>query len=267
MKKSIRNTVWVCGIGLVVGVLSGCLAKNSTPGTGSEIINAEKPSIDTTRVLETLELYRAKRYEEIQEALIDGVEHGYKLVLYGRKMGQISSDIGKLVYLQTLDVAHNELADLPGELADLHYLQGFYANGNRLTTFPVQLILLPILKSIDLSDNQINLVPVEILRMDQLTRLSMDNNLLTSIPVELYELGNLEILELSGNGLSIIPEGISKLSKLKKLDLSQNQISTLPREISTLSGHLEELHLQGNKIPAGEIDWLVKALPNTRIRY
>lgn len=267
MGKINRYSIWVFCICLAVCVLSACVVKNGTDEPKKEIIQAEKPDIDTMKVLETLELYRAKRYEGIQEAMNAGVENAHKLILYGRKLGSISPDIGKLMYLQTFDVAYNDLSELPAALADLHYLQGFYANGNKLTTFPEQVILLPLLKSLDLSDNQITSIPVEIARMDQLSRLSMDQNLLTSIPVQLYELKKLSILELSGNGLGEIPAGISNLGKLKKLDLSQNQLVSIPREISTLSGHLEDLYLQGNQIPPGELEWLAKALPHTKIRY
>jgi Leucine-rich repeat (LRR) protein len=228
---------------------------------------AGKPAIDTSMVLETLQLYRAKRYESVREAMSAGVENAHKLVLYGRKMGTLTPDVGRLTYLASLDVAFNDLAELPEELSQLHYLQGFYANGNSLTKFPTQILLLPLLAKLDFSDNQISKIPAEISKMDQLTRLTMDNNTLTSIPVQLYNLPNLSVLELAGNGLIVIPEGISNLKNLKKLDLSNNQLSSLPREITTLTGTLEELMIQGNNIPLEEVEWLIEAMPETKIRY
>jgi Leucine-rich repeat (LRR) protein len=258
--------LWILAAVLLTN-LDSCAPEEGKHSHEAGIMEAEKPFIDTSRVLGTLELYRARRYEGIGEALEAGVDHAHKLVLYGRKLGVLSPDIGKLTSLQTLDVAYNDLAVLPNEIAGLHYLQGFYANGNKLTAFPAQVLLLPILTSLDLSENQISSIPEEIVRMDQLKRLSMDRNLLTSIPVQLYRLKDLSVLELSGNGLSVIPEGISGLTKLKKLDLSHNQLSTLPREITTLAGHLEELMVQGNRIPLEELEWLSEAMPGTRIRY
>ncbi len=139
-------------------------------------------------VLETLELYRAKRYEGIQEAMGAGVENVYKLVLHGKSMGTLSPDIGRLTFLHSLDVSKNKLTLLPGE----------------------------------------------IMKMDQLTRLSMDKNTLTSIPVQLFN-----------------------LSKLKNL----------PKEIITLSESLGEMNIQGNQIPREEIEWLIEAMPATKIRY
>lgn len=242
------------------------------PGAGwqateSEIMNAAKPAIDSSRVLETLALYRAKRYEGIQEAMKAGVDNVHKLVLHGRKMGILSPAIGSLTNLASLDVAYNELSELPDEISRLYYLQGFYANGNSLVDFPKQILLLPLLAKLDLSENQIREIPVEIVRMDQLTRLSLNKNAFTSVPVQLYELENLKVFELSDNNLSELPAGIANLSNLTKLDLANNQLTSLPKEISTLSETMNELNIQGNPIPPEEIEWLIKAMPKTKIRY
>ncbi len=236
-------------------------------GSDSEIMNTEKPAIDSSRVLKTLALYRAKRYEGMRDALSAGVDNVHKLVLYGEKMGILPSEIEKLTYLQSLDVAYNDLTGLPEELSSLHYLQGFYANGNSLVEFPEQIMLLPLLARLDLSENQIRSIPEEIGRMNQLTRLSLSKNALTRVPVQLYKLKNLTVLELAQNGLSEIPEGIASLSILRKLDLSNNQLKSLPKEITTLTATLTDLNIKGNQIPQSEIQWLVKAMPRTQIRF
>jgi Leucine-rich repeat (LRR) protein len=235
--------------------------------SGREVADIQKPQIDTSKVLNTLELYRAKRFEGIQEAMNAGAEQVFKLVLYGRNMQSLPPDVGDFPYLASLDISHNALNDLPEEVSQLHYLQGLYATHNRLVRFPEPILLLPLLTKLDLSDNQIVGLPEEVSRMDQLTRLTMDRNLLTSIPVELYELSRLNVLELAGNGLTAIPEGISNLTSLEKLDLSGNQLTGLPGEMSTLSESLKELNLQGNRIPPEELQWLKEALPETQIRY
>jgi Leucine-rich repeat (LRR) protein len=242
--------------GAIMGLwlLSACKSDKAAPSMAADIMKAEKPSIDTSKVLETLELYRAARYESLQAAMLAGAENVHKLVLWGRKMESLPPQIGELAYLATLDVAYNDLTVLPGEIEDLHYLQGFYANGNRLTEFPSQILLLPVLTRLDLSENQITQIPEEIMKMDQLTRLTLDKNAILQLPVQLYALENLEILELKGNGLSVIPEGISNLKNLKKLDLADNQLTTLPDEITAMAGHLKELNIQGNQIPGEKIE-------------
>jgi Leucine-rich repeat (LRR) protein len=264
-----RNLVIIFMVGAVsLYLFQGC----NSSGSGQNeldplIMEAEKPVLDTTMVLEILELYRAQRFEGIQPALGAGVENAHKMVLYGRKLGTLPPEIGKLKYLQTLDVAFNELVELPQELSELHYLQGFYANGNSLTEFPKQILLLPILAKIDLSENQISEIPREIKKMDQLTRLTIEENTLMSVPVEVYDLTNLTVLELAGNGLTKIPEGIASLNKLKKLDLSNNQLTALPREIASLTETLKDMAIQGNPIPDEEVRWLIDNMPGTKIRY
>lgn len=258
----------ISGIALLVLIFfCACSSGGKQKDAGRGHVKAAKPVIDTSRVLETLELYRSKRYEGIEDALNDGEDHAFKLVLYGRELETLSPDLGKLTYLQTLDVAQNQLSELPVELSELYYLQGFYANGNRLTAFPDQLLLLPILSSMDLSENQIGSIPGEIMIMDQLTRLSMNENMLTSIPGQLYELNKLTILELGGNGLKKIPVGIDKLHELKKLDLSKNQLTAIPKGLDSMAASLKDLYIQGNQIPQEEIDRLITALPDTQIRF
>lgn len=255
------------GLSLVFTACHPPQADRGNGQTGREVEKLQKPQIDSSKVLNTLELYRAKRFEGIQEAISSGPEQVFKLVLYGRDMKNLTPDIGQLIYLASLDISHNKLTGLPEELSGLHYLQGLYITHNRLNRFPEQIFLLPVLMKLDLSNNQISEIPPEIRQMDQLTRLTMDQNTLTAIPVDLYALTNLNVLELAGNGLTSIPEGISNLTALEKLDLSGNQLTGLPREITTLAGTLEEINIQGNRIPGEEVQWLIEAMPETQIRY
>ena len=232
-----------------------------------EIMKAEKPLIDTARVTELIELYRAKRYESIQEAVAAGPDNVLKLSFHGRKMGRLSSEIGRFTYLASLDLAYNELSVLPAEISSLHYLQGLYVNGNNLTAFPKQILLLPLLDRVDLSENQIVSLPPEIMKMGQLSSLNLGENGLSRFPVQLYGLSSLKVLNLEHNGFRELPEGLSNLKALKILDLSNNKLTKIPRELISLSGNLKELNIQGNQIAREEIDWLIKAMPETQIRY
>lgn len=252
----------------LAAVLFSC--QNSGSGTkkaDTSIINAEKPAVDSSRIIAIGELYRAKRFEDLQSGFDDGPENVFKLSFHGQKMGSLNGDIARFTYLATLDVAGNELSSLPEELASLHYLQGFYANNNRLTRFPEQVYLLPLLERLNLSGNQISILPPEIMKMDQLTSLNLGQNMITSLPVELYELVNLKALNLEYNGLTKIPEDLERLKSLTKLDLSHNQLSTTPRGILSMRGHLLELNLQGNQIPVKDIKQLIVDMPSTKIRY
>ncbi|MEZ5069725.1 MAG: leucine-rich repeat domain-containing protein [Bacteroidales bacterium] len=252
---------------LVSFFLGSCGNRTQPSGTAKNpALLAEKPGVDSSRVLPELDLYRAKRFESVQEAAAEP-DRVHKLVLYGRDLQKMPSGLSQFTYLSSLDVSQNQLSSLGGEISSLHYLQGLYAVGNRLTTFPEGVVLLPVLQKIDLSNNQISSIPESIQRMDQLVRLSMDDNAVTRFPVALFSLKNLSVLELARNGLTEIPEGIASLKKLKKLDLAGNQITSLPKDLGSLRESLEELNLQGNPIPREEIDRLLEALPATNIRF
>jgi Leucine-rich repeat (LRR) protein len=236
-------------------------------GNEQDLLTAEKPRIDDRIVLEELDLYRAKRYESIHTAIASGPDSIYKLVLYGKKLGVLDPQLGRLSMLHSLDVAYNELEDLPPELSSLHYLHGFYANGNKLNRFPKQIILLPLLSKLDLSENLISEIPAEIRRMDQLVKLDLGENNISDLPMELYGLTRLEVLTLDHNSLSGISSEIKNLQSLRKLDLSNNHLRTLPKEIISLGASLTDLEIQGNEIPLEEIMSLKEAMPNTNIRY
>ena len=257
---------------LIPLTIASLLFSCQSSGSGSKIpdksiIEAEKPVVDSSKIIEIGELYRAKRYEDLQSGIMDGPENVRKMTFHGQKMGSLSPEIARFTYLATLDVVDNELSTLPAELASLHYLQGFYANSNRLTEFPAQLFLLPLLDRLNLSDNQISSIPPEIMKMDQLSSLNLGRNLITSVPVELYELKNLRALNLEYNGLTRIPVGLNGLESLRKLDLSHNQLTRIPDDILSMREHLEELSLQGNQIPIEEVKQLIEDMPSTKVRY
>jgi Leucine rich repeat len=268
----IRNRYNVAMIAVLVCItITGATSCNSSgtgaSGTDSSFIKPEKPAVDTTRVPEMIELYRAKRYEDFQTAEAAGIEQVLKISFHGKKMGSLSSEIARFTYLATLDVSYNDLAELPVELSELYYLQGFYARGNNLTEFPEALLMLPLLARLDLSENQIAKIPAGIIHMNQLGSLNLEKNALSQLPVQVYELSNLSVLNLAHNGISRVPEGIGQMLGLQKLDLSNNQLNAIPEEIVALSGNLKELSIQGNQIPAEKVKYLVEAMPSTQIRY
>jgi len=243
-----------------------CQGPGNSQGDSS-LSRDDKPQVDSSHVIDLQDLYRAKRYEDLQTALADGPEQVYKISFHGRQLGSLSPEIAHFPYLATLDVAYNGLTELPAELAGLHYLQGFYANGNKLTVFPDELLQLPLLARLNLSENQLTEIPKEIGIMDQLEYLNLEKNGIMRIPVQLYELDQMTALNLAENGLSTIPEGISRLSSLKKLDLSLNQLRLIPRELVSMGSHLEELQVHGNQISREDIDWLIESMPATKIRF
>jgi Leucine-rich repeat (LRR) protein len=79
-------------------------------------------------------------------------------------------------------------------------------------------------------------------------------------------LKNLKTLNLDHNSLSVIPEEIGELENLEELYLGSNNLSRLPESITRLK-KLKILWLEGNNFTEGEVNKVLKALPNTEIDF
>ena len=75
---------------IILQALSCSNGNSNLSGPDQAILKAEKPFVDTSRVPELIELYRAKRYESIQEGLAAGPDNVIKMSLHGKKIGSLS---------------------------------------------------------------------------------------------------------------------------------------------------------------------------------
>lgn len=73
-------------------------------------------------------------------------------------------------------------------------------------------------------------------------------------------------LDLSGRRMPSLTRGVSFITSLTYLDVSDNNFKELPEEISALK-ELKVLNLQGNPLPAGEVDKVRKLLPNADVKF
>lgn len=73
-------------------------------------------------------------------------------------------------------------------------------------------------------------------------------------------------LNLSGRRMPSLTRGVSFITSLTYLDVSDNNFKELPEEISALK-ELKVLNLQGNPLPAGEVDKVRKLLPNADVKF
>ena len=73
-------------------------------------------------------------------------------------------------------------------------------------------------------------------------------------------------LDLSGRRMPSLTRGVSIITSLTYLDVSDNNFKELPKEISALK-ELKVLNLQGNPLPAGEVDKVRKLLPNVTVNF
>ena len=143
----------------------------------------------------------------------------------------------------SIDVASQNLKELPREIAKFRNIVSINLLGNSFTKFPVELCSLTTLDEISMSSNELSIITSEI-----------------------GELKNLRILIMNFNQLKSLPKEIGQLTNLLYLELGRNQLSTLPEEIKYLI-NLQELHIDNNKLSEMEKKRIQRLLPNCVIHF
>ena len=124
-----------------------------------------------------------------------------------------------------VDVASQNLSDLPKPLINLKNIVSINLLGNEFNSFPAVLCKLTTLDEISLSSNNLTRVSKEIRQLKNLRILIMNNNQLVELPNELGELTNLLYLEIGNNKLKSLPEKIKYLTNLQELQIERNALS------------------------------------------
>ncbi|KAK2506954.1 hypothetical protein MC885_015145, partial [Smutsia gigantea] len=154
--------------------------------------------------------------------------------LLKRKRKILSSD-DSLKYIASLDLSANELRDVDALSqkccisGHLEHLEKLELHQNALTSFPQRLC--------------------EILKC--LTHLDLHSNKFTSFPPYLLKMNCIANLDVSRNdiGPSVVLDPVVKCLTLKQFNLSYNQLSCFPENLGDVVEKLEQLTLEGNKIP------------------
>jgi internalin A len=173
-----------------------------------------------------------------------------RLDVYGNQLTTLPDSVGKLVSLQTLSLFENQLTMLPDSIGKLASLKRLDAYGNRLTTLPESIGELTALQRLDLDRNRLTALPESIGNLTALEMLSLSGNRLMMLPESIGNLTALRTLYLRGNRLTILPESVGRLKALWKLELDTNPLTMLPDSLGKLP-NLTELTLHEN--PALEI--------------
>lgn len=155
----------------------------------------------------------------------------------------IDQAISEFDEVLSIDIARQDLNELPKALNTLSNIQSFNLLGNSFTTFP---IILTELKTLD--------------------EISLSSNKLKDITPKIGNLVNLRILIMNNNLIEDLPKEIGKLTKLLYLELGNNQLTSLPDEIKHLM-NLQELHLERNRFSESEKQRIKNLLPNCIIHF
>lgn len=139
-----------------------------------------------------------------------------------------ASHLGAIPLLNSLQLYHNRLTDLPSDLLEV----------------------VPSLHMVDLTGNQLVLLPADVFRHTALRSLVLKNNQIVKADADWFpDNSSLTWLDLSGNRLTDIHSGLlHKLPNLENLDLSDNSLQVLQPDTFKDLRHLKTLNLAGNKL-------------------
>ncbi|KAI5669843.1 hypothetical protein M9H77_19696 [Catharanthus roseus] len=164
------------------------------------------------------------------------------LTLSGHNLfGLISSHIGNLSFLKSLDLGRNRFyGKIPQEIGCLFRLKNLNLSSNILSgEIPVNLSRCSELRYVRISHNKfVGKIPPELSSLKKLEFLIFSqNNLTNGIPSSLGNLSSLRVLVLSFNNLEgNLPNEIGSLKNLWGLSLNTNQFSgVLPLSIYNIS--------------------------------
>ena len=154
----------------------------------------------------------------------------------------VGDNVAGLSNLRVLDLSENQMVGVLSErLGELSSLEVLKLNGNSLWgSIPSELGSLSGLRVLDLRGNPIR-------------RPYLNRRLQGAIPAELGNLSSLEVLNLRDNSLEGIPPELGSLTKLQSLDLGNSDLrGAVPPELGALTS-LERLDLADNRMLAGPL--------------
>lgn len=124
--------------------------------------------------------------------------------------------------LLVLNIAHNEIRELPDALGDL-----------------------TLMRELIISHNSIGAIPSTISRCQQLRILRADHNKLVTLPSSIQRCKLLELIFVGHNHIETLPRSLGTLGQLQRLVVSHNALKALPYELANCR-KLVEVDVAGN---------------------
>jgi Leucine-rich repeat (LRR) protein len=140
--------------------------------------------------------------------------------------------INTLVHLRKLDLANNQISDVPGKaIQNLESLETLLLENNNISYLPSELGELRALQLLNLIGNRIDAIPYTIKNLTNLLHLYLDFNYFTVLPYWISKIPRLKTLSMNRNFLSCVPHYIGNLTTLESLNLANNRICWISSDI------------------------------------
>ena len=164
--------------------------------------------------------------------------------------------------LMKINLANNEITEVPKVLCTFPTLQVLGLNVNHITELPVELSCLATLRALSLYQNQLTRIAPEVLTtLPSLATLNIARNELRSLPPSITQLRSLTSLDLGFNKLQHLPGSMHSLKLLKYLDVQHNELTSLPTSAVLETPYLQVMRLEGNPLQQPPASLVTGALP------
>lgn len=227
---------------------------------------------------------RVNQLIELPESLFEFTPALESLNLERNLLTRLPTSINGLQYLESLQLADNEISDFGLDFIGLTRLAHVDARGNNIKQLPGSIWKAPALKTLNLSSNIISGFPEppfyisspplaesleelylaenvltdvamdEIYLLTKLTVLNISHNQIFDLGDDIGRLANLTDLFVSGNGISRIPESIEHLQRLKAFFINGNKLSNIPSELAKIAT-LEAFDASNNNLRFNVANW------------
>ena len=144
----------------------------------------------------------------------------------------VPDDIFDNEELNTLDLSHNKLTEVPEGMVRSKSVLVLNLSHNKLETIPSQMLANTTdLLHFDVSNNDLDALPPQLRRLSNLQTLNLSNNPLSHFQIRpLPSLTELRTLHMRNTQrtLANIPNGLETLVHLADVDFSENQLTKIP---------------------------------------
>lgn len=131
-----------------------------------------------------------------------------------------------------LNVAFNNIEELPPELGDLLLLRELNVSCNQLTALPSTIGKCKRLRILKINGNHIEALPQELGYCNMLEQVIASENQLQTVPATLAKIDALRILRIQNNDLIEIPPVLGTIPTLEEIDVSNNaQLAMIPPDL------------------------------------
>lgn len=170
-----------------------------------------------------------------------------RITLNYNRMTTIPPEFGSCVSLQSIEMMHNSITGtLPDTIGLLSFLTSLNIANNNINNIPRSIIGQVQLKYLLAENNSLSTLPDTLTTLKNLHTLDLTRNRFTRFPIELSALQPLRVLNLMGNSISLLPKTINQMTQLEVLDLSKNILRAIPVEFTDVLETVPQVSLHAN---------------------